>query len=77
MTMSGQLHYPAALTPVQNPESVEQDARWAPGPDWTGAENLAPTGIRFPDRPARSQSLMGPIGSVELRRRLIKRILKK
>jgi len=27
------------------------------GPVWTGAENLAPTGIRSPDRPARSQSL--------------------
>jgi hypothetical protein len=24
---------------------------------WTGAENFAPTGIRSPDRPARSQSL--------------------
>ena len=30
---------------------------WAPGPVWTGAENLAPTGIRSPDRPDRSQSL--------------------
>jgi hypothetical protein len=29
----------------------------APGPVWTGAENLAPTGIRSPDRPARSESL--------------------
>ena len=28
----------------------------APGPVWTGAENLAPTGFRSPDRPARSQS---------------------
>ena len=28
-----------------------------PGPVWTGAENLAPTGIRSPDRQARSQSL--------------------
>jgi len=28
-----------------------------PGPVWTGAENLAPTGIRFPYRPALSQSL--------------------
>jgi hypothetical protein len=28
-----------------------------PGPVWTGAENLAPTGIRSPDRPACSQSL--------------------
>ena len=34
-----------------------QETRWAPGPVWTGAENLAPTGIRSPDRPARSQSL--------------------
>jgi len=30
---------------------------WAPGPIWTGAENLAPTGIQFPDRPARSESV--------------------
>ena len=29
----------------------------AAGPVWTGAENLAPTWIRSPDRPARSQSL--------------------
>ena len=28
-----------------------------PGPVWTGAENLTPTGIRSPDRPGRSQSL--------------------
>ena len=34
-----------------------QEAGWAPGPVWTGAENLAPTGIRSPDRPARSESL--------------------
>jgi hypothetical protein len=30
---------------------------WPPGPFWTGAEDLAPTGIRSPDRPARSESL--------------------
>jgi hypothetical protein len=29
----------------------------APGPVWTGAGNLVPTGIRSPDRPARSDSL--------------------
>jgi hypothetical protein len=29
----------------------------APGPVWTCAKNLDPTGIRSPDRPARSQSL--------------------
>jgi len=34
-----------------------QEAGWAPGPVWTGAENLASTGIRSPDRPARNQSL--------------------
>jgi hypothetical protein len=30
---------------------------WPPDPVWTGAENLSHTGIRCPDRPARSQSL--------------------
>jgi len=34
-----------------------QEAGWASGPVWTGAENLAPTGIRSPDRPNPSQSL--------------------
>ena len=27
----------------------------APGPDWAGGENLALTGVRFPDRLARSE----------------------
>ena len=31
-----------------------QEAGWAPGPVWTGAEHLAPTVIRSPDLPARS-----------------------
>jgi hypothetical protein len=30
------------------------------GPVWTDAENLAPTGIRSPDRPARSELLYRP-----------------
>jgi hypothetical protein len=34
-----------------------QEAGWAPGPVWTCSGNLAPTGIRSPDRPARSESL--------------------
>ena len=34
-----------------------QEAGWAPQPVWTCAENLAPTGIRSSDRPARSRSL--------------------
>jgi hypothetical protein len=36
---------------------IVQEAGWAPGPVCTGAENLAPTGIRYPDRPARSELL--------------------
>ena len=34
-----------------------REAGWVPGPDWTGVENLAATGIRSPDRPACSESL--------------------
>jgi hypothetical protein len=44
-------------TPGKEPVSIVQEAGWTPGPVWTGAINLAPTGIRSPDRPARSQSL--------------------
>jgi hypothetical protein len=40
------------------PVPILQEAGSAPGTVWTGAENLAPTGIRSPDRPARSQSLI-------------------
>jgi hypothetical protein len=32
---------------------IVQEAGWAPGSVWTGAENLAPTWIRSPDRPDR------------------------
>ena len=41
----------------KDPVSIVQEAGWAPGPVWTCAENLAPTGIWSPHRPARSQSL--------------------
>jgi hypothetical protein len=34
-----------------------QEAGWGPGNFWTGAENLASTGIRSPDRLDRSESL--------------------
>jgi hypothetical protein len=36
---------------------IVQEAGWASGPMWTGAENLAPTGVQTPARPARSESL--------------------
>jgi hypothetical protein len=48
---------PGRYTPGEDPEPIVQDAGWAPGPVWTGAENLAPTGIRSPDRSALSQYL--------------------
>jgi hypothetical protein len=44
-------------TPGKDPISIVQEAGWAPGPVWTGAENLAPTGIPSLDRPARRQPL--------------------
>jgi hypothetical protein len=45
------------FTPMKDPVPIVQEAGWFPGPVWTGAENLAPTGIWSPDRPAHSQSL--------------------
>jgi hypothetical protein len=53
----GQLHAPVAFTPEKDPLPILQEARWAPGPVWTGAENLVPIGIRSPDLPVRSESL--------------------
>jgi hypothetical protein len=49
---------PPHFTPGKDLVPIVQEAGWAPGPVWTGAENVAPpTGIQSPDRPARSQSL--------------------
>jgi hypothetical protein len=45
------------FTPGKDPVPIVQEAGWAPGPVWTGAENFAPIGIWSPDRPAHSQSL--------------------
>jgi hypothetical protein len=45
------------FTPGKDPVPIVQKAGWTLGPVWTSAENLAPTGIQTPDRPARSQSL--------------------
>jgi hypothetical protein len=46
-----------SFTPGKGPVPIVQEIGLAPGPAWTAAENLASTGIRSPDRPARSQSL--------------------
>jgi len=45
------------FTPGKDPVPILQETGWAPESVWTGAEYLAPTGIRSPDPPARSQSL--------------------
>ena len=45
------------FTPGKDPAPIVQEAGWAPGPVWTGAENLSPTGIQSPYCPACSQLL--------------------
>ena len=57
MGVGGVHHAPAALPPRMTQHPFVQKAVWVAGPVSTGAENLASTGIRSPDRPARSESL--------------------
>jgi hypothetical protein len=57
LRVGGQRHAPAAFTPGKDPVPIVQEAGWAPGPVWISAKNLAPTGIRSQDLPARRQSL--------------------
>ena len=45
MGVVGKPHAPAVSTPGKDPVPIVQEAGWASGPVWTGAENLAPTGI--------------------------------
>ena len=71
MGVGGQRHTPADFTPGRDPVPILQEAGWALGPVWTGAENLAPTGIPSPDCPARSESLCrmsypGPLNNSEI-----------
>jgi hypothetical protein len=44
----------------REPVPIVQEAEWFPGRNWTGAKNLAPTGIRSPDHPAPIESLSRP-----------------
>ena len=48
---------PGRFTPAKDPVRIVQEAGWAPGLVWMGVENLAPTRIRSPDCPGRSESL--------------------
>jgi len=45
------------FTPGKDPVPIVQEASWDPEPVWTGARNLAPTGIPSLNRPARSEPL--------------------
>ena len=59
MGVGGQRLAPAAFAPGKEPGPIVQEAGWAPGLVWRGAENLASTGIRSPNLRARSESLYG------------------
>ena len=48
---------PGRLYPGKDLVPIVQEGGWASEPVWIGAENLALTGIRSPDLPARSESL--------------------
>jgi hypothetical protein len=45
------------FTSRKGPVPIVEEAGWAPGLVWSGVENLAPTRIRSPDRPACSHLL--------------------
>jgi len=49
--------YPGHFTSAIDPVPIVWEDGWASGLVWTGAENLAPTEIRLPDHPARSELL--------------------
>jgi len=58
---------------------IAYETGWAPGPVWTGAENLAPTGCRSPDRPSCRESqyrlsFCGPQGQLERLTRIIENL---
>jgi len=46
MGVEGQRHAPAELPMGKDPVPIVQEAVWAPGSIWRGAESLATIGIR-------------------------------
>jgi len=56
MGVDGQRHAPAALPLGNKPVPILQEDGWAQGLVWTGADNLAATGNRSPERPVQSES---------------------
>ena len=57
---SAQRYAWVALPSGNDPVPTVYENVWVPRPVLTGAENLANTGIRSPDRPARRESLYRP-----------------
>ena len=57
MGVGGSAPRPGRFTPRKDLVPIVQETGWAPEPVWKGTENLVPTGIRSPDRPARSKPL--------------------
>ena len=60
MEAGGHRHVPAALPSGKRHGTHREKVGWASGPVWTGAKNLAPTGIRSLDRQVRMESLYRP-----------------
>jgi hypothetical protein len=48
---------PGRFIPGKDQVPIVQEAGWAPGTVWKDAEHRGSTGIRFPDHPARNESL--------------------
>jgi len=56
--MGGQCYNSTALPQEKDPLHTEQEAGWASGPGWTGAENLTPVRpqrVAVPTEVSRSQ----------------------
>ena len=55
--MGGKRHASATLPQERVPVPIVQEAGWASGPVWYGAENLAPTGFETTNLRARKEWL--------------------
>jgi len=56
MGLAGLRHASASSPWERQSVSTVQEAGWVPRPIWTGAQNIAPAGIRSPNRPTLSKS---------------------
>ena len=54
---------PSRITPGKDLVPIVKEVGWAPGPLWTDAENVAPTGVRSQDSPVRV-AISFPVGAI-------------